>query len=82
MFLREGDLDHLNLSLGAWWVASDMTLPPDLGRNLRDGFSPDYRSITGSLGLVYRVNRVVALCPRLCSRCEGVGGAGSREGAA
>jgi iron complex outermembrane receptor protein/hemoglobin/transferrin/lactoferrin receptor protein len=64
-FLRDGDLDRLIVSFGARWDAADLEVPPDLGRNLPDGFSNDYSSVTGSVGAVLRVTRLVSLAGSL-----------------
>jgi len=64
-FLRDGELDRLIVTFGARWDGSDLELPPDPGRDLPDGFSNDYRAVTGSVGVVYRLNRTVSLAGNL-----------------
>ncbi len=64
-FLREDDFDRLMVSFGARWDGSDIEVPTDLSRNLPDGFSNDYSAVTGSLGVVYRINRTVSLAGNL-----------------
>lgn len=64
-FLRIGDFDRLIVSFGARWDASDLEVPPDLPRNLPEGFSNDYSSVTGSVGAVYRLTRTLSLAGSL-----------------
>ncbi len=64
-FLRDGELDRLIVSFGARWDGSDLEVPPDPGRDLPDGFSNDYRAVTGSVGVVYRLNPTVSLAGNL-----------------
>lgn len=64
-FLDDGDLDHLIVNLGLRWDGSDLEVPRDLARDLPDGFSSDYSAVTGSLGVVSRLNRIVSLAGNL-----------------
>ena len=51
---QAGDYDRLILSLGLRWDQSNLKVPAGEA-NVPGGFDQDYDSMTGSLGLVYRV---------------------------
>jgi len=59
------DYDRLILSFGARLDSSDLDVPADPDFNLPDGFTADYGSITGSLGIVYRLNSWLSLAGNL-----------------
>lgn len=62
---RRQDLDRLTLSFGARWDTSNLMVPVDLSRDLPEGFEQRYANLSGSLGLVYRLNRQLALAANL-----------------
>jgi outer membrane receptor protein involved in Fe transport len=64
-FLHDDGLDRVIVSFGARWDTSDLEVPPDVGRDLPDGFSNDYSHLTGALGVVVRLNRSLSLASNL-----------------
>ena len=57
--------DRVIVSFGARWDTSDLEVPPDVGRDLPDGFSNDYSHRTGAVGLVVRLDRSLSLAGNL-----------------